>query len=142
MIRFLLFQNRQGRTRLSKWYVPYARSDKSHIESEIHRAVVGRERKWSNFVEFRSYKLIYRQYAGLFFTLCVDVNDNELAMYELMHLIVEVMDKYFGNVCELDLVFRFDAVYQILDEVILSGEIQETAHSQTITRLKQAEKLD
>eukprot|EP00914_Ancora_sagittata_P006350 GHVO01012892.1.p1 GENE.GHVO01012892.1~~GHVO01012892.1.p1 ORF type:complete len:130 (-),score=23.80 GHVO01012892.1:2-391(-) len=129
MIRFLLFQNRQGRTRLSKWYVPYARSDKSHIESEIHRAVVGRERKWSNFVEFRSYKLIYRQYAGLFFTLCVDVNDNELAMYELMHLIVEVMDK-------------FDAVYQILDEVILSGEIQETAHSQTITRLKQAEKLD
>ena len=24
----------------------------------------------------RSYKLIYRPYAGLFFTFCVDVNDN------------------------------------------------------------------
>lgn len=52
-----------------------------------------------------------RRYAGLFFTLCVDVNDNELGCLEAIHLFVEVLDQYFGNVCELDLVFNFHKVY-------------------------------
>ena len=38
----------------------------------------------------------------------VDMNDNELGILELIHLFVEVLDGYFGNVCELDLVFHFD----------------------------------
>lgn len=54
-------------------------------------------------VQFRKYKIIYRRYAGLFFTLCVDVNDNELVYLESIHLFVELLDKYFGSVCELDL---------------------------------------
>jgi hypothetical protein len=51
-----------------------------------------------------------RRYAGLFFTLCVDVNDNELGCLEAIHLFVEILDQYFGNVCELDLVFNFHKV--------------------------------
>ena len=50
---------------------------------------------------------MYRRYAGLFFCLCVDANDNELACLEAIHLFVEVLDAFFGNVCELDLVFNF-----------------------------------
>jgi AP-2 complex subunit sigma-1 len=50
---------------------------------------------------------VYRRYAGLFFCLCVDANDNELASLEAIHLFVEVLDAFFGNVCELDLVFNF-----------------------------------
>lgn len=38
------------------------------------------------------------------------MNDNELGILELIHLFVEVLDGYFGNVCELDLVFHFDKV--------------------------------
>ena len=34
-----------------------------------------------------------RRYAGLFFTLCVDINDNELACLETIHLFVEVLDQ-------------------------------------------------
>lgn len=41
----------------------------------------------------------------------VDMNDNELSILELIHLFVEVLDGYFGNVCELDLVFHFDKVH-------------------------------
>ncbi len=37
------------------------------------------------------------------------------------------MDIYFGNVCELDIVFNFQKVYMLLDEVILGGEILETS---------------
>jgi len=51
--------------------------------------------------------VIYRRYAGLYFSLCVDVTDNELAYLESIHLFVEILDHYFSNVCELDLVFNF-----------------------------------
>ena len=65
----------------------------------------------TNFLEFRNHKLVYRRYAGLFFTLCVDEVENELSMLEFIHLFVEVLDQYFGSVCELDLVFNFYKVY-------------------------------
>lgn len=42
-------------------------------------------------------------------------------------MFVESMDIYFGNVCELDIVFNFQKVYMLLDEVILGGEILETS---------------
>jgi AP-2 complex subunit sigma-1 len=71
--------------------------------------VAPRDQKYqSNFVEFkRSTKIVYRRYAGLFFCVCVDANDNELAYLEAIHFFVEVLDQFFGNVCELDLVFNF-----------------------------------
>lgn len=43
--------------------------------------------------------------------MCVDADDNELSMLEFIHLFVEVLDQYFGSVCELDLVFNFYKVY-------------------------------
>ena len=39
----------------------------------------------------------------------------------------QIQDHYFGNVCELDLVFGFHKVYCLLDEFIIGGEIQETS---------------
>lgn len=57
--------------------------------------------------QFRHFKLVYRRYAGLYFCVCVDNNDNNLAYLECIHNLVEILDKYFANVCELDLVFNF-----------------------------------
>ena len=48
-------------------------------------------------------------------------------MLEFIHLFVEVLDQYFGSVCELDLVFNFYKVYQILDEMVVGGEVMETS---------------
>ena len=61
-------------------------------------------------LQFKTNKVIYRRYAGLYFSLCVDVTDNELAYLESIHLFVEILDHYFSNVCELDLVFNFHKV--------------------------------
>ena len=107
MIRFILLQNRQGKTRLAKYYVPLEEVEKHQLETEVHRVVVNRDPKHTSFVEFKSHKLVYRRYAGLFFTLCVDSNDNELVHLESIHLFVEILDHFFANVCELDLVFNF-----------------------------------
>ncbi|KAJ7677135.1 clathrin coat assembly protein ap17 [Mycena polygramma] len=136
MIRFILVQNRQGKTRLSKWYV--------RLRGEVHRLVAPRDQKYqSNFVEFRNYKVVYRRYAGLFFCVCIDANDNELAYLESIHFFVEVLDTSFDNVCELDLVFNFYKVYAtILDEIFLAGEIEETSKDVVLARLEELEKLD
>lgn len=34
----------------------------------------------------------------------------------------QVLDRYFGNVCELDLIFNFHKAYYILDELLIAGE--------------------
>ena len=82
--------------------------EKVKLKGEVHRLVAPRDQKYqSNFVEFRNNKIVYRRYAGLFFCVCVDANDNELAYLEAIHFFVEVLDAFFGNVCELDLVFNF-----------------------------------
>jgi hypothetical protein len=48
--------------------------------------------------QFRNDKIVYRRYAGLFFCVCVDSNDNELAYLEAIHLFVEVLGAYWRGV--------------------------------------------
>jgi AP-2 complex subunit sigma-1 len=90
-------------------------AEKARIEAEVHRLVTSRDKKYTNFIEYNNYKLIYRRYAGLFFTIAVDVQDNELSYLESIHLFVELLDSYFANVCELDIVFNFNKVYRELN---------------------------
>jgi AP-1 complex subunit sigma 1/2 len=45
----------------------------------------------------------------------------------MIHHYVEILDRYFGNVCELDLIFNFHKAYFIMDEVFLNGDIQESS---------------
>lgn len=42
--------------------------------------------------------LPFDRYASLYFIACVDKDDNELIILEQIHLFVEVLDRYFGNV--------------------------------------------
>ncbi|KAL6660530.1 hypothetical protein ACP70R_001565 [Stipagrostis hirtigluma subsp. patula] len=108
MIRFILLQNRQGKTRLAKYYAPLEDSEKHKVEYEVHRLVVNRDPKFTNFVEdFAHTKLSTGDMLDYFFSICVDITDNELAYLECIHLFVEILDHFFSNVCELDLVFNF-----------------------------------
>ena len=47
------------------------------------------------------------RYASLYFVAGVEKDDNELIVLDVIHHFVEVLDRYFGNVCELDLIFNF-----------------------------------
>ena len=40
----------------------------------------------------------------------INRGDNELLTLEIIHQYVEVLDRYFGNVCELDIIFNFHKV--------------------------------
>ena len=45
--------------------------------------------------------LSYARYASLYFCCCVEPNDNELLVLEVIHRYVELLDKYFGSVSTL-----------------------------------------
>ena len=51
MIRFILLQNRAGKTRLSKYYIPVEDAEKRKMEYEIHRVIANRDPKHTNFAE-------------------------------------------------------------------------------------------
>ena len=143
MIRFFLLYNKQGQRRLSKWYATAPPdAERVKIENDIHRIIVLRSKKHTNFVEYRNIKIVYRKYAGLFFIFGVDVDDNELLAMESIHLFVELMDQYFSNVCELDIVFHFNKVYSLLDEFILAGEVQESSKKVILERMSLLERLE
>jgi len=66
------------------------------------------------FVEHQGHKVVYRRYASLFFIVGIDESEvrlppcpsqrltllpqNELAMYEFIHNVVEIFDLYFHQV--------------------------------------------
>lgn len=92
--------------------------------------------------QFRNFKIVYRRYAGLYFCICVDVNDNNLCYLEAIHNFVEVLNEYFHNVCELDLVFNFYKVYTVVDEMFLAGEIRETSQTKVLKQLLMLNSLE
>jgi len=72
---------------------------------------------------------------------CIEKNDNELVTLEIIHHFVEILDRYFGNVCELDLIFNFHKAYFILDELIIAGELQESSKKTVLRTVAQQDAL-
>jgi AP-2 complex subunit sigma-1 len=132
--------------KINNRFVSLPDAEKRKVETEVHRLLAYRNEEATNFLGFSldkvTVKLVFRRYAGLLFTLCIDSFDNELGALESIHFMVEVLDAYFKNVCELDIVFNFAKMYTIVDELYLAGEIQEISKDVILARLREAEKLD
>jgi len=141
MIHFVVLINRQGKARLTKWYDPFTSAEKNRIIREITNIIISRAPKLCNFVEWKKYKLIYKRYASLYFVFGVSKSSNELIVMEQIHHFVESLDLYFGNVTELDLIFNFHKAYFILDELIISGEMQEPSKKLIINLVRQQDDL-
>ncbi|KAJ3669532.1 hypothetical protein LUZ60_011482 [Juncus effusus] len=134
MINFVILMNRQGKVRLTKWYSTYSQKERSKLIKEFSGIILSRGPKLCNFVDWKGYKVVYRRYASLYFCMCIDEEDNELEALEIIHHFVEILDRYFSSVCELDLIFNFHKAYYILDEILIAGELQEPS-KKTIARL-------
>ena len=106
--------------------------EKTRAVRELTATVLARPPKMCNFIEWQDKKVVYKRYASLYFVACVDKEDNELIILEQIHLFVEVLDRYFGNVCELDIIFNFHKAYYILDELFIGGHLQETSKAEVL----------
>ena len=145
-IKFILCFNKQGIVRLVRWFELSA-SDAQRTQDvivQIYRLISSRDhRHQSNFVEFSdSTKLVYKRYAGLYFVMGVGLQDEEPIYLSHIHLFVEVLDAFFGNVCELDIVFNFYKAYMVMDEMFIGGEIQEISKDMLLERLSTMDRLE
>ncbi|KAM0682286.1 AP-1 adaptor complex sigma subunit Aps1 [Mitosporidium daphniae] len=123
---FLLLINRQSKVRLSKWWdatIPL--QERQKITRDLSSLILARKSKQCNFVEYS----VYKRYASLFIIAGITLDANELLALEWIQRFVESLDQYFGNVCELDLIFNYEKAYYILDELIAGGELQESSRT-------------
>jgi len=141
MMKFMLLFSRQGKVRLQKWFNAIGDKERKKITREVVGIVLSRRPKMSNFLDWKDYKIVYKRYASLFFCCAVEDNDNELITLEVIHRYVEVLDKYFGSVCELDIIFNFEKAYFILDEFLLAGEVQESSKSKVLRAVENSDAL-
>ena len=139
-IKFILLVNKQGQTRLAKYTDEFLSVDeRTMLEGEIVRKCLSRTEKQCSIIQHRNYKVIYRRYASLFFLVGVDEEENELAILEFIHCVVETMDRYFGNVCELDIMFHIEKAHYVIDEMIMDGAVYETNRTNVVSPLQALE---
>ena len=127
MIQFVYLFSRQGKLRLQKYYTSQPEANKKKMARDLIPKILARRPKMSSFLEWRDLKIVYKRYASLYFCCAVEEGDNELLALEIIHRYVELLDKYFGSVCELDIIFNFEKAYYMLDELLIGGEVQETS---------------
>lgn len=146
--------------RLAKWFTTLSPKDKAKIVKDVSQLVLARRTRMCNFIEYKGVwanssksaratangktdtKIVYRRYASLFFIAGCASDDNELITLEIIHRYVEQMDKYYGNVCELDIIFSFTKAYYILDELLLAGELQESSKKNVLRCIGQQDSLE
>ncbi|KAJ1822058.1 AP-1 adaptor complex sigma subunit Aps1 [Coemansia sp. RSA 2599] len=141
-IKYFFLVSRQGKLRLAKWYTTLSPKQKTTTIKQVSQLVLSRKPKQCNFIEHNDTKVVYRKYASLYFIAGIGLDDNELVMLEVIHRYVEVLDRFFGNVCELDLIFNFQKAYFVLDEMIMAGEIQESSKKTVLRCLAQQDETE
>lgn len=141
-LKWILLISRQGKVRLAKWYGTLSQKSKNKIVKDVTQLVLARRSRMCNFIEYKDAKVVYRRYASLFFVAGVAQDDNELITLEIIHRYVEVLDRYFGNVCELDLIFNFQKAYTILDELVVAGELQESSKKSVLRVVTQGDGVE
>ncbi|KAF8440626.1 clathrin adaptor complex small chain-domain-containing protein [Terfezia claveryi] len=147
MINAVLIFNNAGQPRLTKFYSHVDISLQQRLLSEIFSLVSTRPPSACNFLPLpplltstqsafssptssslapEPIQIIYRHYATLFFIIICDGAESELGLLDLIQVFVEALDRVFENVCELDLIFNFEVLHQVLAEVIQGGCVVET----------------
>jgi len=139
MIHAVLIFNTSGIARLTKFYTPLHQAQLTIVQ-KIFSLISSRPAGLCNFLdapeleaflgpqgdEDERWRVVYRNYATLYFVFVVDGAESELGILDLIQVFVESLDRTFENVCELDLVFHFDEVHHILAEIIQGGLVLET----------------
>eukprot|EP00180_Rhodochaete_pulchella_P002459 Plantae.Rhodophyta-Rhodochaete_pulchella.ctg3779.p1 GENE.Plantae.Rhodophyta-Rhodochaete_pulchella.ctg3779~~Plantae.Rhodophyta-Rhodochaete_pulchella.ctg3779.p1 ORF type:complete len:174 (-),score=38.97 Plantae.Rhodophyta-Rhodochaete_pulchella.ctg3779:338-826(-) len=145
MIRAVLVINNHGKPRLTKFYEYVPEEKQQKLIRDCFGLVTRRSDKVCNFVESGTEfgpdtKVIYRNYATLYFIFCVDDSESELGILDLIQVFVETLDRCFENVCELDLIFHMDKINYVLDEIVVGGLVLETNMSDILVALQTAKR--
>lgn len=131
MLDFIMLVNRQGKLRMVRWYhpdltLPIRTRITTHLPT--HLLTLSKQQSINQF-DYPSphrptpTRIVYRRYASLYFLFALSPHSNPLLALDLIHSLVECLDKYFGSVCELDLVFEFERTAAVVDEWWCGGRM-------------------
>ncbi|OAY70001.1 AP-3 complex subunit sigma isoform X1 [Ananas comosus] len=147
MIRAVIVMNTQGKPRLLKFYDFQPPEKQQELVRSVFSVLSGRAENVSNFVDADAIfgpgtRLVYKHLATLYFIFVFDSSENELAVLDLIQVFVETLDRCFKNVCELDVVFNFNKLHTILDEIILGGQVIETNSEEVLKAVEEISRLE
>ncbi|KAJ4733725.1 AP-3 complex subunit sigma [Rhynchospora pubera] len=147
MIRAVMVISTQGKPRLLKFYEFQPPEKQQEIVRYVYGALSERPENVSNFVDADSVfgqgtRLVYKHMATLYIVFAFDSSENELAMLDLIQVFVQTLDKCFKNVCELDVIFNFNKLHTILDEMILGGQVIETNSDQILKHVDDIARIE
>ncbi|XP_019420339.1 PREDICTED: AP-3 complex subunit sigma [Lupinus angustifolius] len=147
MIKAVLVMNTQGKPRLTKFYEFRTVEKQQEAIRNVFAVLCSRPEHVSNFVNAESIfgpdaRLVYKHFATLYFVFIFDSSENELAILDLIQVLVETLDKCFRNVCELDVVFNYSKIHTILDEIIFGGQVLETSSAEVLKAVEEISKLE
>ncbi|XP_034600616.1 AP-3 complex subunit sigma isoform X2 [Setaria viridis] len=140
MIQAVMVISTQAKPRLLKFYNFQPPEKHQDLVRSVFQLLSARPDSASNFVE--GTKMVYQHLATLYFVFVFDSSENELAMLDLVQVFVETLERCFKNVCELDIVFNFNKLHTILDEMILGGQVIETSSEQIMKSVEEIARLE
>lgn len=142
MIKSIIIFNIRGKARAVKFFESCTIENQQKIIREAYQIVSQRAFEACNFVEMGNDKIVYRQYATLYFAFIIDSSESEYDTFDLIHSFVQCLDQHFENVCELDLIFHSDQVNQLLNEYFMGGFIVERNSANVLENMDAQSKLE
>ncbi|KAK9451264.1 clathrin adaptor complex small chain-domain-containing protein [Limtongia smithiae] len=149
MINAAIIFNNFGLPRLAKFYTPIDIQTQQVLLSQFFQLLSTRPSTQCNFLtpppllssDLDDIRVIYRHYATLYFVFVVDEQESELGILDLIQVFVESLDRCFDNVCELDLVFGWDVLHVVLNEIVQGGMVVETNINDIVAAVDEIGKL-
>ncbi|KAI3386942.1 hypothetical protein SNEBB_004288 [Seison nebaliae] len=145
MIKTVLIFNRHGNIRFFKTFTPIDVKNRTKLKQYLYLEINKRTRDNPLFFHIPSSEfyeeeeevltVIYRKFATLYFVFICDDSENILSVIDFIHVFVEVLDNYFNNVCELDIVFHFNEVHDIFKEIVHNGIVIDTSVSNILENI-------
>lgn len=138
MIHAVLIFNKKCQPRLIKFYTPVDLNKQKLLLEQVYELISQRNTNvQSSFLVTPpsllagnslddDVQIIYKNYATLYFTFIVDDQESELAILDLIQTFVEALDRCFTEVNELDLIFNWQTLQSVLEEIIQGGMVIET----------------
>ena len=141
MIHSVLVFNESGKPRILRFYDKTPISEQLAKMKNVYDVLARRDEGASCIVKQDKLKIVYRHLATLYFVLVVDAAESELAMLDLIQVFVQALDACFENICELDVVYHWDRVNYVLDELIMGGMVLESNLDAVLTAVTDMSKI-
>lgn len=113
MIQKIIIFNEKQEIRLKRIYCKVMNNE------EIIKKVL--KEKDCNIVD----NIIFKKYSNLYVCFVV-ANENELYILGLIDLFMELLAKTFSPLTELNFIYQFSTVYNVLDKIIVGGYVVDT----------------